>query len=777
MNTDVLKTRLAIALCVVLAAGCQSRQYYFFKDKDLTPYRHVAAEIEQPCEPCCHEALPAPAAPICPETFEKVPLWDLSLQEAIGIAVSNSKIARRLSPAGPPSFLLDNAQSLVTAYDPAIRASGVLGGEGGIGVEAALAAFDAQLTASMLWERNERPINSAGFGEFIFARNFEQDRGTWQAELSKTNATGGRMFVRNNVLYEFNNNPTRAVPSDWTVNYEVGVTQPLLQGGGVMFNRIAGPLRGDGFTGATQATFVGGVMIARINEDISLVDFERAIRDMVFDVENAYWDLYVAYRTFDSARAGRDSALAQWRRVKALQEAKAIGGEAVLVAQSRSQYYRFVGDMESALCALLRAENRLRYVMGLPASDCRLIRPKDDPQRAKVVFDWCEIHIEAMARAVELRRQKWIIQRRELELIAFRNALLPRLDAVALYRWLGVGDQFIDPNGRPAPPFPGSDAFSTLTGGDYQEWQLGFNFSMPLGFRTQMLAVRNAQLQIARERARLEGQELELSHALSEAVRNVECNHMIAQRRLDELFATQEEVRQFAAIWESGVRKIGLLEVRNTDLIDAIAKRAVAETQFYRALADYNRAIAEVHFRKGSLLEYNRVLLAEGPWPQEAYADARDKALRRVSAWPLNYAVQMKPAPVSCGPYSQWEQPSAAEAVPPGAASQTPAEPAPSGLPAPSLPAPSTEKLPHPLRDPMPAPPSETKSGQPAPGQPGVVPAPPSAVRSAVPQPLAPVSGSPSVIAPTAFRAMGTAHAASRSEPRADGSWRSWGGR
>src|SRR5947208_15510578 len=120
-------------------------------------------------------------------------------------------------------------------------------------------------------------------------------------------------------------------------------------------------------------------------------------------------------------------------------------------------------------------------MLGLPASEGRLIRPKDDPQRAKVIFDWNDIHVEALARSVELRRQKWVIQQRELQLIAARNLLLPRLDAVALYRFLGSGDTLIDPRGRSVPPFEGSDAFATLTSGKYQESQIGFNLSMPLG--------------------------------------------------------------------------------------------------------------------------------------------------------------------------------------------------------------------------------------------------------------------------------------------------------
>ena len=41
--------------------------------------------------------------------------------------------------------------------------------------------------------------------------------------------------------------------------------------------------------------------------DISLADFEIGLRDFVSNVENAYWDLYFAYRNlgYDGATAGR----------------------------------------------------------------------------------------------------------------------------------------------------------------------------------------------------------------------------------------------------------------------------------------------------------------------------------------------------------------------------------------------------------------------------------------------------------------------------------------
>ena len=86
------------------------------------------------------------------------------------------------------------------------------------------------------------------------------------------------------------------------------------------------------------------------------------------------------------------------------------------------------------------AEAQLRYMMGLAATDGRLIRPADEPTTAKVAFDWAETQGEAMARNVDLRRQRWRVKQRELELISAKNYLLPRLDAVGQYRWLGLGD-------------------------------------------------------------------------------------------------------------------------------------------------------------------------------------------------------------------------------------------------------------------------------------------------------------------------------------------------
>ena len=93
------------------------------------------------------------------------------------------------------------------------------------------------------------------------------------------------------------------------------------------FNRIAGP---DAVPGVYT-----GVLIARINTDIGLNNFEMAVRDLVADIETQYWELYFAYRDLDAKLAARNRALETWRRIRALYETGRLGGEAEKEAQAR----------------------------------------------------------------------------------------------------------------------------------------------------------------------------------------------------------------------------------------------------------------------------------------------------------------------------------------------------------------------------------------------------------------------------------------------------------
>ncbi len=689
MNRQI-RSYTSLTLCVlILASGCQPTQPFFFSKNssplsgdDLSHYMNVATDIDYPDvdEPSLDEVQLA-QSPFTLANAENFEMWDLSLEEATRITLANSQVMRqlggRISDGGAniagttPETLIQNPGGAVTTYDPALVESGNGTGTGsqfsGTGVEAALAEFDAQLDGSLLWQKNDRPQNfgltGPGIGDF-FAPLFQQDTGNFTLGITKITANGSTFEIRNNTLYDLNNNGSRIQPSDWFTNMEAAFTQPLLQGAGTQYNRIAGPLT---FQQAAAGVVnqIDGVIISRIRQDIALTDFEAGIRNMMRDVEDAYWELYFAYQALEARKVGRDSALETWRKIKALQRVGGQGGEADKEAQARSQYFLFRSQAELALTNLFRVENRLRYLMGMAATDGRLIRPTDEPTTAQVYFDWVNVHSESLARRTELRKQKWQVKRRELELIASRNHLLPRLDATGRYRWLGAGDDLINSGGTGLQPFDeGSNAFEVLTDGNFQEWELGLQLTMPIGFRRAMVGIRHFQLLLARERAVLKDMELEVSHQLSDAIRDVDLNFGLTQTNFNRRVAAEDEVEAVEAVYDSGRVTLDLL-------LDAQRRRAEAESDYYRSLVDYNRAIMRVHYRKGSLLEYNGVYLAEGPWPGKAYFDAMRRARRRHASTYMDYGFT-RPDVISRGPHDQFSGQQGLVVEPPTPADEEP---------------------------------------------------------------------------------------------------------
>ena len=474
---------------VVLVTGCQpSRPFYFFEDGDMSHYRGVATEVEYPDVNA--DTIPdvsASAPPLTLDNPEPREFWPLRLEEAVRVSLANSKVIRSIggqiggqsNVLNPPSFLSAGPATAQSVYAPAIVES-----DPRFGVEGTLSNFDTQWSTSVFWQKNDHPVNANFAG--LLAGVLQEDAAQFQTQLAKVTAAGDRVFFRNNTNYDLNNNPTNIFPSFWTTNFEAEFRHPFLQGGGTQFNRIAGPSGIPGVGGFTNIPGVyNGVTIARTNVDIAIADFESQIRNVVNDTEFAYWELYFAYRNLDALVVGRDSALSTWRKVKALYDAGARGGEAEKEAQAREQYFLFRGQVEAAVSQLYETENRVRYMMGITATDGRLIRPADDPTTAKVDFEWQEVLVEGLARTPELRRQKWVVKQRELQLIASRNFLLPRLDFDGTYRWLGVGQDLWDTTRTPLPANQAiaQNAFQSLTSGNYQEWQMGFQANVPIGFR------------------------------------------------------------------------------------------------------------------------------------------------------------------------------------------------------------------------------------------------------------------------------------------------------
>jgi hypothetical protein len=238
--------------------------------------------------------------------------------------------------------------------------------------------------------------------------------------------------------------------------------------------------------------------------------------------------------------------------------------------------------------------------------------------------------------------------------MASRNYLLPRLDAVGRYRWRGFGDDLIHSDSTGRPEF--DNAYMNLTDGNFQEWQLGFELNVPLGYRREFAAVRNAELALSRARAVLKEQEHLVLHDAASAVAEFDRAMVVARTTANRLDAARMQLQAVQGAFESEKAPLDLL-------LEAQRLMADAESRNFRALAEYAIAIKNVHYSKGTLLDYDGVVLSESAWPEEAYADAARREAARGKPWPLNYASASAPL-VGGGAYDQ--QPLDQELIPLG---------------------------------------------------------------------------------------------------------------
>ncbi len=622
-----------------LAVGCKTPEgepelKYLGKDRDMQYYREVSTKIDYPdIEQDSPAEVTQATEPRRLKHPSKEDIWNVGLDEALRTALQNAEVIKdSASFLSPGNRLLNNPDFTQSVHDVAIQDTNTLFGQGG--VEAALAEFDANFTTNMTWGRSEQPSESNTIGYSAFDGQTEEF-GDFRSSLSKIFGDGSQMTLAHNWFYSGQNQGPGGRPFDSQFTSrpgrgaDVGLPTvlaewrtPLLAGHGDEYTKIAGPIARRPTLQSTP-NVNQGVVIARIRTDISIADFEEAISNLLKDVEENYWDLALAYRTYDAEMQSQNSALQTWREVRANMEAGKVG--AADEAQARDNYYEITARAKNALSSLYQTELRMRRLMGLPVNDGRVMRPVEDPVTAELHADWNVSLTEALTMRPELRKQKWNIKSLELQYEAAQSLVRPRLDFVARYDINGFGDRLTGNNGSTGNARFRS-AYDTLFSGDYTGWGLGFEFSMPIGFRGAHAQVKNYEHRLAKARAILANQEIEVSHELAATMQQVDQAYEGAKTNFNRRRAAERRVQAFEAEYKVGRTTLD-------QLLRSQISLAQAEVAYFQSLIGYNKALADLKFRKGTILRDDQVYLSEGMWDTEAYGQAIRKAWARSFAF------------------------------------------------------------------------------------------------------------------------------------------------
>lgn len=608
-----------LGLCCLLMAGCAPIASAFdpspgpgeVGNDDHEHFVEAATNVEfdtgEKPELRAGEAHPPEedSLPVAPRPLFEIPeseVWRMTLLEAINYALNlNSVVLADSQFLATGNLLFANPESIASVYDPALQKAATRGTRSSAAAES---DFIPTLSAQLKSSDDEKVQNNLFSGGLTPGQVLDQQFTNFELKYAKQLRTGGEVALKHDVNFDRNNVPSRLFRSVYNGTLSLDVNQPLLGGAGFDFTDIAGPV---GFISQRYPSVDQGIHVARINEELSQVEFELALRRLVKDVTDVYWDLAFAHREYEIQERYRKEAERVWNRAKA-KLVSGVGDGAAAEAQAAESYYAARAQTEDALATVALTEIRFRRLLGLAANDHQIIRPFDDPTTAPMTGDWLDILFTAYCNRYELRQTKLTAHSLELQLAAAERYAKPRLDFVGNLHTNGFGNQLFQ--STPQSMLRPDSFYNSLGQFTQTGWSAGLVFTMPVDRRIQRTLIRQLELKLAKARSTLSAQEWEVSRELTHAFKTAEKWYQLVQTNTERVEAARRQVRVLEAAFPSG-------KVTTDLLVRSQRTLAAAETEQMRSIVEYNKAQADLKYRQGTLLDESKVIVMGRAAPEE----------------------------------------------------------------------------------------------------------------------------------------------------------------
>ena len=393
--------------------------------------------------------------------------------------------------------------------------------------------------------------------------------GTWQLSQDWTWLRTNNQFVTPNPQYDG--------------DLILAATQPLLRGGGLEYTRSP-------------------IVLARLDEKISVEEFRSRLMAIVLEIERTYWDLVVAETQVGALSEALSAAQENLRIARRrFEEGK---DKRVIVSLAESAVTTRQADLVSARLRLVQTSDRLKRIINdpeLPLTEPVVLAATELPvaEPIPVLMPMFRQSIAtALATRPEILEADARLSQAGVRERMARNQRLPQLDLAASYGLNGLAtrlDRAIDKE------------FAT----QWFDWSVRVDFSVPIGNRARQAAYEQSQLVQDQTLKAREDVRQQVLLDVSTAVRDLAAAEEAVRARRAARQAAEQVVKDGEAFVNAGA---ALLK----DLLDAQRDLADAKVREMEAMAAYMVGLANLERAKGTLLEYNDIRLIEertGPQP------------------------------------------------------------------------------------------------------------------------------------------------------------------
>jgi outer membrane protein TolC len=329
------------------------------------------------------------------------------------------------------------------------------------------------------------------------------------------------------------------------------------------------------------------VSISKRNLKTTELGFRSAVEALVFNVENAYYDLIAA----------REQVKVQEQAVQLAEQLLAENKKRVEVGalapldekQAESQVASSRATLLSVKQILNVRENVLKSLLtdDYAAIHEVILLPKEVllalPQMLNLKESWnrgLTLRPDVLTARINLEKQ-------DIQLRYNRNQLFPILDVTGSIGYTGTGQEL-------------SDAFSQISGKDNQFWSVGVTMSVPLGNRAARENYKISKATKTQLVLQLKSLEQSVMTSIDDAIK-------LAQSSFEAVDATRQ-ARSFAeAALDAEQKKLENGKSTSFQVLQLQTDLTDARSREIAALATYNRALAALAQQEGTILDRHKV--------------------------------------------------------------------------------------------------------------------------------------------------------------------------
>ncbi|MBY0307534.1 MAG: TolC family protein, partial [Phycisphaerales bacterium] len=389
--------------------------------------------------------------------------------------------------------------------------------------------------------------------------------------------TGGTLSLDATGSYQQVDNPFVTFADAYTVQVRPSLSLPLMRGLG---------------RGVTTAS----IKIAGYQSDISSAGTRLQIMGILAETERTYWRLVASRQELEVRKKQFDLARTQLDRARRKVDAGDLAQIEVTRAQSGvAARVEAVINAETSVLVQQRALKRLSNDPSLPVEGDAMIVPATPPEIAAYDLAADALLPLAEANRMELLQGELQVLSDSLNIDLASDATRPVLNLLAQYDVTGARDRLAS----------GVRQLSSL---DYQSYSLGVQGQVPLGNGQAEAGLRRAILTRLRTIGSLASRRQTVRQEVLDALDRVGSawQRIIAAQQASLLAGRtlEAESRQF----DRGART-------STDVLNAAAALADAQSAEVRAVADYRIALVDLAVATGTVLGSARVTWEEAPAP------------------------------------------------------------------------------------------------------------------------------------------------------------------